>query len=73
MADILTMIQQLKTKGKQMNDNLGSFATSNKQFRETLLGNLKKIQEAITKLNFQEFGTNKQALMQANKELEASS
>lgn len=72
MADILTMIQQLKTKGKQMNDNLGSFATSNQQFRQTLLENLKKIQEAITKMNFQEFGANKQALVQANKELEAS-
>lgn len=72
MADILTMIQQLKTKGKQMNDNLGSFATSNKQFRETLLENLKKIQEALTKMNFQEFGSNKQALVQANKELETS-
>lgn len=72
MADILTTIQQLKTKGKQMNDNLGSFAASNKQFKETLLENLKKIQEALTKMNFQEFGANKQALAQANKELEAS-
>jgi hypothetical protein len=72
MADILTMIQQLKTKGKQMNDNLGSFANTNKQFRDTLLENLKKIQEAISKLNFQDFGANKQALLQANKELEAS-
>lgn len=72
MADILTMIQQLKTKGKQMNDNLGSFATSNQQFKQTLLENLKKIQEALTKMNFQEFGANKQALVQTNKELEAS-
>lgn len=72
MADILTMIQQLKTKGKQMNDNLGSFATSNQQFKQALLENLKKIQEALTKMNFQEFGANKQALVQANKELEAS-
>lgn len=72
MADILTMIQQLKTKGTQMNDNLGSFATSNQQFKQALLENLKKIQEALTKMNFQEFGANKQALLQANKELEES-
>jgi hypothetical protein len=72
MADILSLIQQLKTKGKQMNDNLGSFATNNQTFKDTLLTNLKNIQETLSKINFQDLGNNRVALLEANKNLEAT-
>lgn len=72
MSDILSLIQQLKTKGKQMNDNLGTFATNNQTFKETLLTNLKNIQDTLAKINFQDLGNNRVALLEANKNLEAT-
>jgi myosin heavy subunit len=72
MADILSLIQQVKTKGKQMNDNLGAFATNNQTFKQSLLTNLKNIQDTLAKINFQDLGNNKVALLEANKNLEAT-
>jgi len=70
MSDILSLIQQVKSKGKQMNDNLGSFATNNQNFKDTLLTNLKNIQDSLSKINFQDLGNNRVALLEANKNLE---
>lgn len=72
MADILSLIQQVKAKGKQMNDNLGAFASSNQSFKDTLLTNLKNIQDTLAKINFQDLGNNRIALLEANKNLEAT-
>jgi hypothetical protein len=72
MADILSLIQQVKAKGQKMNDNLGAFASSNQTFKDTLLTNLKNIQDTLAKINFQDLGNNRLALLEANKNLEAT-
>ena len=72
MADILSLIQQVKAKGQKMNDNLGAFASSNQSFKDTLLTNLKNIQATLAKINFQDLGNNRIALLEANKNLEAT-
>lgn len=72
MTEILTTIQQLKQKGTDINNNLGSFAASNQQFKQSLFDNLSKISDALKQLNLSEFRNNKQLLVQANEELEVS-
>jgi hypothetical protein len=70
MSDILNLIEEIKGKGKQMNDNLGSYAQMNGVFRNQLKDKLQSINALIQQLNLADVGKNRVALEQANKDLE---
>lgn len=72
MSDILNLIEEIKGKGKLMNDNLTAYSQTNGLFRVKIRERLQSINELIQQLNLADVGKNRASLEQANKELEVT-
>lgn len=70
MSDILNLIEEIKGKGKIMNDNLTAYSQTNGLFRVKIRERLQTINELIQQLNLTDVGKNRASLEQANKDLE---